>query len=266
VTVTVLNGNGVAGAAANASYLLSQRGYQVLDPPNGLAADAPAKVFHSKIYYDPAQSGSTLAAKALQNLMQPADVVKLPRRPRLIALDPGSMLLVVLGSTFHGSIAPVPIHVVPTHQPAFVRYDAYSASQLLKSLGGKAGFPLMSPTVLERNSSPDTQPGDKAVRMYWIDGRGKHKAVRLVFRTGGNEYWGIQETDWDGAPALSDRSFRHSIGGREMQFYYSGSHLHMVVLETRKATYWVVNTLLDSLSNETMIAIAKGLKPLTGVK
>ena len=51
-----------------------------------------------------------------------------------------------------------------------------------------------------------------------------------------------------------------------MEFYYSGSHLHMVVLRAHGATYWVVNTLLDSLSNETMISIAKGLKPLTTVK
>ena len=36
----------------------------------------------------------------------------------------------------------------------------------------------------------------------------------------------------------------------------------MVVLRQGGATYWVVNTLLDSLSNETMIAIAKGLRPL----
>jgi hypothetical protein len=36
----------------------------------------------------------------------------------------------------------------------------------------------------------------------------------------------------------------------------------MVVLRGEKATYWVVNTLLESLSNETMIAIAKGLAPL----
>ena len=46
----------------------------------------------------------------------------------------------------------------------------------------------------------------------------------------------------------------------------TGSNLHMVVLHRGKATYWVVNTLLDSLSNETMLAIAKGLKPLTGGK
>ena len=120
--------------------------------------------------------------------------------------------------------------------------------------------------MLERNSYPDTQSGDKAIRRYWIDGHGKHKAIRLVFHTGGNEYWGIQETDWNDAPVLSDRSFRHSVGGREMEFYYSGSHLHMVVLRAHGASYWVINTLLDSLSNETMISIAKGLKPLTSVK
>jgi LCP family protein required for cell wall assembly len=268
VTVTVVNGNGVAGAAANAAYLLGPqgRGYQVLDAPNGLAPNISPHVFHSKIYYDPARKASKLAAVALQNLMQPADVEKLPRRPKLLRLDPGSMLMVVLGQTFHGQIAPLPQHVVPKHQTAVVRYDALSASQLLRPIRPKVRFPLYTPTVLERSSYPDTQSGDKAIRRYWIDGVGKHIAVRLVFHTAANDYWGIEETDWDDAPALSDRSFRHAVGGREMEFYYSGSHLHMVVLRAHGATYWVVNTLLDSLSNETMISIAKGLKPLTSVK
>jgi hypothetical protein len=34
------------------------------------------------------------------------------------------------------------------------------------------------------------------------------------------------------------------------------------VLRAGGASYWVVNTLLDSMSNETMLAIAKGLRPL----
>ena len=218
--------------------------------------------FHSVIYYDPAQKRSKLAATALQNLMQPADIAKLPRRTGLLARDPGSMLLVVLGSAFHGSIAPAPQAHVPTHQPAFVRYDAAPATDLLRPLAHKVKFPLMVPTVLERNSYPDTLPGDKPVRQYWIDRRGGHRAVRLVFHNG-NTYWGVEETDWDGAPALGDKSFRHDLGGREFDLYYSGSHLHMVVLHAHGATYWVVNTLLDDLSNETMLAIAKGLKPLT---
>ena len=35
----------------------------------------------------------------------------------------------------------------------------------------------------------------------------------------------------------------------------------MVVLGAGGASYWVVNTLLDTLSNETMLEIAKGLDP-----
>ena len=54
VTVTVLNGSGVQGAAANTSYLLAQRGYVTQTPPNGVSANGPAR-FHSVIYYDPAQ-------------------------------------------------------------------------------------------------------------------------------------------------------------------------------------------------------------------
>jgi LCP family protein required for cell wall assembly len=260
VTVTVLNGSGISAAAADTSYVLGQRGYRTLIPPNNLKADAPSPVFHSKIYYDPAQKRSKVAATALQNLMQPAEVAKLPRTPGLLALDPGSMLVVVLGTAFHG-LAEAPQQVVPKHQPAYVRYDQSQGAPLLEPNVKKVNFPLLNPTVLERSSYPDTLSGDKPVRRYFING--KHKAVRLIFKTAGNEFWGIQETDWTGAPALNDRSFRHSLGGREFDLYYSGSRLHMVVLRRAGATYWVVNTLLDSLSNETMLAIAKGLKPLT---
>ena len=180
----------------------------------------------------------------------------LPNRPK-------PKLVVVLGTAFHGVEQAVQ-RVVPKHQPAYVRYDRSPGDSLLTPLAHKVNFPLLSPTVLERTSYPDTLPGDKSVRRYYIQGR--HRAVRLVFKTAGNEFWGIEETDWNDAPALKDRSFRHSLGGREFDLYYSGSKLQMVVLRRGKATYWVINTLLDSMSNETMLAIAKGLKPLTGAK
>ena len=66
-------------------------------------------------------------------------------------------------------------------------------------------------------------------------------------------------TDWDDAPVLlAGRNFVRKIGGRRYELYYNGPRLHMVVLRTDGASYWVVNTLLDRLSNETMIAIAQG--------
>jgi LCP family protein required for cell wall assembly len=264
VSVTVLNGNGVQGAAADGSYLLAQRGYKALVPPNNLDPNAPSQEFHTKIYYDPAQKRSKAAAIAMQNLLQPADVAKLPRTPKLRALDPGSTLLVVLGSTFHGSITAPPARVVPKHALANVRFDSASA-ELLRPYAKKVPFKLMVPTVVERSSSVDNLPGDKPLAYYWMDDTRKNKGVRLVFHNGANEFWGVQETDFTGAPALGDRSFHRILGGRAFDLYYSGTHLHMVVLRRSGSTYWVVNTLLDSLSNETMLAIAKGLKPLTSV-
>ena len=57
-TVTVLNGNGVTGSAGTASYLLSQRGYQMVYPPDGKNSDAPNwDYFKTQIAFDPKQSG-----------------------------------------------------------------------------------------------------------------------------------------------------------------------------------------------------------------
>jgi hypothetical protein len=86
--------------------------------------------------------------------------------------------------------------------------------------------------------------------------------LRVTFSTGQSEYWGVEETNWDQAPALAQASFTQRIRGREYSLYYSGPHLHMVVLRESGATYWVVNSVLDSLSNETMLAIARGLQPM----
>jgi LCP family protein required for cell wall assembly len=263
-SVTVLNGNGVAGSAANANYLLAQRGYQTVLPKNGAAANAPVQnYFHSQIFFDPKQDRARAAAQQLQKVVTPSEVHPLPKNRALRALDPGSMLLLVTGETFHDELSPPPAPPeVPKRQPAFVRFDAESGGQLLQPLVHRVPFKLYVPTILEKSSLPDTLPGDTPARLYTIThGR---KAVRLVFRTGANEFWGIEETDWPDAPILADRSFQHDLGGREFQLYYSGPHLHMVVLRRGDRSYWVVNTLLDSLSNETMIAIAKGLKPMAG--
>ncbi len=264
-TITVLNGNGVPGSAASASYLLAQRGYLTLLPPGNAEPNAPIQTyFHSQIYFDPTQKGAKEAAVALKKLVEPADVHPMPKDAGLKALNPGAMLLFVAGQTFHNAVATVPVVEVPKRQPAVVRFDPSPGRELVEPYAGRVPFKLMVPTILESSSYPDTLPGDVPSRLYWITP--DHKAVRLVFRTGAREFWGIEQTDWTDAPALEDRSFRHRIKGRDYDLYYSGPHLHMVVLRVGDRSYWVVNTLLDSLSNETMLAIAKGLKPLRDAK
>jgi hypothetical protein len=173
------------------------------------------------------------------------------------------MLTVVVGETFRNELAAAPqAPPAPKHQPPYVRFDSSTGLGLLRPYLHKAPFKLEVPTVLERSSSPDNQYGDVASRLYWIDKKHNDKAIRLVFKTGANEYWGIEETNMPNPPILADRSFHHVIQGRTFNLYYTGSNLHMVVLRVGNRSYWVVNTLLDSLSNETMLAIAKGLKPM----
>ena len=169
------------------------------------------------------------------------------------------MLAVVVGQTYHETLASAPIDQTPKRERPNIVSGASAARELLRERRSRVRFPLMLPTVIERSSWTD---GDNPVRLYWIDDNRKHKALRLVYRTASSEYWGIQMTDWEDAPALHDKSLTRRIGKRVYDLYYNGPKLHMVVLNTSKARYWVVNTLLDKLSNETMIAIAKGLKPL----
>ena len=261
-TITVLNGNGVTGSASTAGYLLGQRAYQVLTPPNGLPANAPSfDYFRTKIYFDDSRRGAREAGLKVANLFASAELEPLPRQ--ISQLANGAMLTVVVGQTFHGSLTPSAIDQTPKRERPNVIFAPNAAIDELRERRDRVSFPLMAPTVIERSSWTDsTMPA----RMYWIDPAEKHKAVRLVYRMGTNEYWGVQMTDWDDAPVLADRSLTRRIKGRIYDLYYDGPKLHMVVLNTPKADYWVINTLLDRLSNETMLAIAKGLKPLGSVK
>jgi len=259
VTLTVLNGNGVAGSASNASYLLGQKGYVTVTPPSGQPANAPNwRYFHSKVYYDPARAATgKIAAQQVARSVGSADVEPLPAQIR--PLSNQALLTVIVGSTFHGELTPVVIPTTPVRQPPNVRRDPGATRSTLLGLRKRVPFRLEYPTLLERASSLDNGYGETPVRVYPLGGR---PTVRLTFKTGYNEYWGIQESDWADAPILGDKSLTQRVGGREFDLYYTGSHLHMVVLRDNGATYWVVNTLLDSLSNETMLAIARGLRPL----
>lgn len=260
-SVLVLNGNGIEGAASSASYILSQRGYRTIQPANGLRADAPSyDYFRTQVYFDPNVKGAKPAASKLAALFGSADAIKL--KPKIRRLANGAMLTVVLGQTFHGRLAASPIDQTPERQPANVVSGASATVDLLRRYRQQIRFPLMVPTRIERSSWIDSE---MPIRVYKIDPDRKHSAVRLTYRVAGNQYWGVQMTDWDGAPVLATRNFVRRIGGRRYELYYNGPRLHMVVLRTDGATYWVVNTLLDRLSNETMLAIAKGLQPLAKV-
>ena len=86
--------------------------------------------------------------------------------------------------------------------------------------------------------------------------------MRLIFRDRPQEYWGIQETNWEDAPVLGEQNCHPPITAARLRplLLDGPKPPHGRAARAADASYWVVNTLLDSLSNETMIAIAKGLQ------
>ena len=235
-SIVVLNGNGVAGAAADANYRLLQRGYSMRQPVGGQLANAPSHVFHTTIYYEPWSTRGKAAAGALAQVMAPADAKVIT--PELRAICGGAvMLCVVVGSTYHNSLTPPPAPPpVIKHQPPTVYAATSQTEPLVLQAQRSVPFRLMVPTLLDSSSVPDTYGGDPPMRVYHITD--KFKAVRLVFHLPGpNYYWGVEETNWKGAPVLADTNYHRTIGGRSYSFYYHGTHLHMVVLHVGAVDY-----------------------------
>jgi LCP family protein required for cell wall assembly len=125
----------------------------------------------------------------------------------------------------------------------------------------KAKFPFYFPTLRYRGSRyAGTEP-----RIYSIeDEQGKkHKAYRLVVSKGiVGEYYGIQGTTWREPPILDDPSETRKVDGRKLELHYDGRRLRLVAWRTKRAVYWVSNTLTQSLGTRQMIGIAASLKRL----
>ena len=248
-TVTVLNGNGQAGAAATAGSQLAGHGYKIVSGGDG---NAPSwEYFNTEVYYQGTPEAKA-AAEKLAELFGDARVLPLP--PEIVPLSNDATVTVILGQTYQGTITSGPADRTPARTPPQVSADT-SAVAAVNDAKRRIPYRAYVPTkVATGYRLDDTTP----VRVYKL---GDHNAIRLTY-TNGVDFWGVQMTDWKDAPALGDPNDATTIKGRTYRLYYNGPHLHAVVLEADGATYWVVNTLLDKLSNETMLEIAKSLRPV----
>jgi polyisoprenyl-teichoic acid--peptidoglycan teichoic acid transferase len=67
---------------------------------------------------------------------------------------------------------------------------------------------------------------------------------------------------WKAPPILDDPDRTVTRGKRRLKLYYDGSRLRLVAWKTRKAVYWVSNTLSQSIGQAQMIEIAASLRRL----
>jgi LCP family protein required for cell wall assembly len=125
------------------------------------------------------------------------------------------------------------------------------------------GLPVYYPTLMTSTGSYRTSDA----RAYDIvDRTGKrHRAYRIVAYAGViGQYYGVQGTDWRSPPILDDATRRETVDGRKYELFYDGSRIKLVAWRSRRGAYWVSNTLLRSLTNQQMLAIAHSLRSLGG--
>jgi LCP family protein required for cell wall assembly len=266
ISTLVLNGTTVAGLARDTSFKLAVVGYQTKQLPvdGAMTANAPSATNYSNtVFYDSVQPNAKQAAKQLAVTMGPhTDVKSLAPEIAPYAQAAGDPLtVVVVGSAFDGELVNPAAHVAPTptrQPPNVTPYPSLTEGQL-RSVKAKVPFRLMVPTVIAKNSGLTSE---EPLRVF-KPAPHKHEAVLTFYTAGGNVYWQVIQTDWADAPILRKPTGTYNLkDGRKLKLYTNGGAIHMAVLRRGKASYWVVNTLRDELSNETMLAIAKGLRPL----
>src|SRR3954464_5188317 len=114
---------------------------------------------------------------------------------------------------------------------------------------------------------PNSSFSVSSPRAYRICGPHGHcwASYRMVIAQNSllREYYGLQGTRWRDPPILKSPSEVVSYHGRRMMVFKDGPRVRLVAWQTKDATYWISNTLLQTISKDDMLAIARACKPLS---
>jgi hypothetical protein len=122
-------------------------------------------------------------------------------------------------------------------------------------------FPILFPTALAPGSVIDDDS-----RAFPVDGPRKYRGYKFVVSMPGEgtglrtEYYGVSGTDWADPPILENPSEVREVRGSDYLLFYDGDRLRLVGWKTGSGSYWVTNSLLQSLSEAEMLAIARSMR------
>jgi LCP family protein required for cell wall assembly len=250
VSLSVLNGTLKTGEAAGTAQQLARFGYQTS------SGNAPTQSYtQTWVYYAP---GKAKAAADVAHILGGSP----PTAPMPSQIASAEDVVVVMGSDFSGKLAVAPPKAARSSAlPSDITPDSQAYLTEFRSVAAHVPFPVLYPTVTQADSEV---PQDYPIRAYHIPASGHHWSSLYAYfqmpSTAGAD-WGIEETRFVDAPILADANAVRTIGRRTYRFYFNGAHIHMVAFIQGGTAYWVQNTLLDDLSNDDMIAIAKSLAP-----
>ena len=264
ITTLVLNGTTQAGLARDTSYKLGQQGFHTVQLPPTIQADAPTQDYATTlIYYDAVQANAKAAAQQLAVAFGATHVVApLPPEFASFAQESGNPLTIV--------VVGIVVQRRARRSAGRDRPDADGQTPNVRNDPGYALDRRCATSARRSDSGSCRRTRSRAARTSPRSTRCAPTSRPSVmapscstFHTAaGNVYWQIEETNWNDAPVIRHPTQTVTLRGRTYDLYTTGGNIHMVVLRESGASYWVVNTLRDELSNETMLAIAKGLQPL----
>jgi LCP family protein required for cell wall assembly len=93
-------------------------------------------------------------------------------------------------------------------------------------------------------------------------GRLRHAYVAVWQQDTLGGYYDFEGTDWPNPPLIAHPNQQRKIDHVTYMIFTDGSHIHVVAWREGNMLYWVTNTLLEDLSNEQMLAIARSARPL----
>jgi hypothetical protein len=153
---------------------------------------------------------------------------------------------------------PNPVELGLEEAQVFGEEQAVAAVQA----GAGRSLPVMYPRLRLRGSVYIDTP--RVYKLRGTDGK-RYGGYRMVLRrslAAIGEYYGVQGLTWKDPPILEDPTEVRRIGNREYELHYDGDRLRLIAWRTPKAVYWISNTLLLTLNERQMIAIARSTRPL----
>jgi LCP family protein required for cell wall assembly len=145
---------------------------------------------------------------------------------------------------------------------------APAAAKALVQQSGIARDFRDAPIYVPRLMEYEARYRENASRGYDIQSRGGRafpwQGYRIVVdlaggKDGSGQYYGIQGTSWKDPPVLALATDSVRLGGRTYRIEYDGKRIRRLLWQTPSGTYWVNNSLKNSLTNNEMRAIARSL-------
>lgn len=124
----------------------------------------------------------------------------------------------------------------------------------------RLGIPIFYPTAVVPGSAFSTDSRTYEFKNEEDKEESAYKTV-IAFTTPSTltEYYGVMGTTWDDPPILRNPSEVREINGREYELFYDGDRLRLVGWREKGNSYWLNNTLVQSIGENEMLAIAASM-------